>query len=65
MEPNIDNIISNFDVLSIKLLNCFYTMSIVKETVQNKGNSGGIVIIGMIIVIVGLIGFILTNNSNK
>mgnify|MGYP004583595455 CR=1 FL=1 len=64
MEPNIDNIISNFDVLSIKLLNCFYTMSIVKETVQNKGNSGGIVIIGMVVVIVGLIGFILTKNKN-
>lgn len=64
MEPNIDNIISNFDVLSIKLLNCFYTMSIVKETVQNKGNSGGIIIIGMVVVIVGLIGFILTKNKN-
>ena len=64
MEPNIDNIISNFDVLSIKLLNCFYTMSIVKEIVQNKGNSGGIVIIGMVVVIVGLIGFILTKNKN-
>lgn len=64
MEPNIDNIISNFDVLSIKLFNCFYTMSIVKETVQNKGNSGGIVIIGMVVVIVGLIGFILTKNKN-
>lgn len=64
MEPNIDNIISNFDVLSIKLFNCFYTMSIVKETVQNKGNSGGIIIIGMLVVIVGLIGFILTKNKN-
>lgn len=64
MEPNIDNIISNFDVLSIKLFNCFYTMSIVKETVQNKGNSGGIIIIGMVVVIVGLIGFILTKNKN-
>ena len=64
MQQNIENTFSLFDTLSIKLFNYLYTFSIVKEAVKDKENSGGIIIIGLIVIIVGLIGFIMTNNKN-
>ena len=64
MGQNLDNIINQFDTLTIKLFNYFYTFSLAKEVVESKSNNGGIIIIGMIVVIVGLIGFIMTNNKN-
>lgn len=65
MQQNIENTFSLFDILSIKLFNYLYTFSIAKEAVKDRENSGGIIIIGMIVVIVGLIGFIMTNNKDK
>ena len=64
MQQNIENTFNLFDTLSIKLFNYLYTFSIVKEAVKEKENSGGIIIIGLIVIIVGLIGFIMTNNKN-
>lgn len=64
MQQNIENTFNLFDTLSIKLFNYLYTFSIVKEAVKDRGNSGGIIIIGLIVIIVGLIGFIMTNNKN-
>ncbi len=64
MQQNIENTFNLFDTLSIKLFNYLYTFSIVKEAVKDKENSGGIIIIGLIVIIVGLIGFIMTNNKN-
>lgn len=63
MQQNIENTFNLFDTLSIKLFNYLYTFSIVKEAVKDKENSGGIIIIGLIVIIVGLIGFIMTNNK--
>lgn len=53
-----------FDKLTIKYYDCLYTASIAKEAVSGKEGNGGILIVGMIIVIVGLVGFILTKNKN-
>ena len=64
MQQNIENTFNLFDTLSIKLFNYLYTFSIVKEAVKDKENSGGIIIIGLIVIIVDLIGFIMTNNKN-
>ncbi len=61
---NASNTLGLFDKLSIKYYDYLYTASIVKEVVSNDKNNGGILIIGMIIVIVGLIGFIITKNRN-
>ena len=55
------NFFENIDVNMYKYL---YTASIAKEVVSGKEGNGGILIVGMIIVIVGLIGFILTKNRN-
>ena len=65
MEQNIENVVDLFDKLSIKYYGYLYTALVVKEAFSGKHGNGGIIIIGMLIVIVGLIGFILTNNSNK
>lgn len=65
MEKNIENTISLFDKLSMKYYGYLYTASIAKEAVSSgDGNSGGVLIIGMIIVIVGLVGFMFTKNRN-
>ena len=64
MQQNIENTFNLFDTLSIKLFNYLYTFSIIKEAVKDKENSGGIIIIGLSVIIVGLIGFIMTNNKN-
>lgn len=56
---------SLIDKMDLNLYRYMYTLSIAKEAVSGKeSNSGGILIIGMIIVIVGLIGFIITKNRN-
>ena len=52
LQQNVENTINLFDKLSMKYYGYLYTVSI------------GILIVGMIIVIVGLIGFILTKNKN-
>ena len=60
-----ENSISLIDKMDLNIYKYMYTMSIAKEAVSGKeSNSGGILIIGMIIVIVGLIGFIITKNKN-
>lgn len=65
MKDNLDCTISFIDKLNFKAFDYLYTASIAKEVVSgNEGNSGGILIIGMIVVIVGLVGFILTKNKN-
>lgn len=56
--------LSLFDKLTVKYYDQLYTASIAKEAVSGKESNGGILIVGMIIVIVGLVGFILTKNKN-
>ncbi len=64
MEKNVENTINLFDKLSMKYYGYLYTASIAKEATSGNESNGGILIIGMIIVIVGLIGFILTKHKN-
>ena len=65
MDNNMPNTLSLLDKMTIRYYDYIYTASIAKEAVAGKeGNSGGIIIVGMIVVIVGLIGFILTKNRN-
>ena len=61
---NVNNTMNIFDKLTIKYYDYLYTASIAKEVVSGKEGNGGILIVGMIIVIVGIIGFILTKNRN-
>lgn len=56
------NTLSLGDKIDINLFNYIYSLSVAKE-VASKGNSGGILIIGMIVVIVGIIGYIITKNK--
>ena len=56
------NTLSLGDKIYINLFNYIYSLSVAKE-VASKGNSGGILIIGMIVVIVGIIGYIITKNK--
>ena len=64
MENGVGNTLSLFDKLKLKYYDYLYTASIAKEAVSGKESNGGILIVGMIIVIVGLVGFILTKNRN-
>ncbi len=64
MEQDVTKTLSLFDKLTIKYYDSMYTLSIAKEAATGKESNGGILIVGMIIVIVGLIGFILTKNKN-
>lgn len=64
MENGVGNTLSLFDKLTLKYYDYLYTLSIAKEAVSGKESNGGILIVGMIIVIVGLVGFILTKNRN-
>lgn len=65
MNNNMSNTLSLLDKMTIRYYDYLYTASIAKEAVAGKeGNSGGILIVGMIVVIVGLVGFILTKNKN-
>lgn len=65
MRENIPYIPSFLDKMTIKYYDYMYTASIAQEAVAGKeGNSGGILIVGMMVVIVGLVGFILTKNRN-
>lgn len=41
-----------------------YSASIAKQVATEGGNSSGILIIGMVVLIVGIIGFIITKNKN-
>lgn len=65
MDNNMPNTLSFLDKITLKYYDYLYTASIAQEAVAGKeGNSGGILIVGMIVVIVGLVGFILTKNRN-
>ncbi len=64
MQQNVSNTLSLFDKLTIRYYDYLYTASIAKEATTGKEGNGGILIVGMIIVIVGLVGFILTKNKN-
>lgn len=65
MRNDISNTFNLFDKLTIRYYDYLYTGSIAKEVAStNEGNSGGILIIGMLVIIVGLIGFILTKNKH-
>ena len=64
LQQNVENTINLFDKLYMKYYGYLYTASIAKEAASGKEGNGGILIVGMIIVIVGLIGFILTKNKN-
>ena len=58
------NTIGLIDKVDLGIYKYMYTLSIAKEAVSSgKSNSGGILIIGMVIVIVGMIGFILASNK--
>ena len=58
------NTIGLIDKVDLGLYKYMYTLSIAKEVVSSgEHNSGGILIIGMVIVIVGMIGFILASNK--
>ncbi len=60
----VNDTMSFVDKISLKAYDYLYTASIAKEAVSGKESNGGILIVGMIIVIVGLVGFILTKNRN-
>ena len=60
----VNNTMSFIDKISLKAYDSLYTLSIAKEAVSGKESNGVILIVGMIIVIVGLVGFILTKNRN-
>lgn len=64
MNSEVSNTLSLFDKFTIKYYDYLYTASIAKEATAGKESNGGILIVGMIIVIVGLVGFILTKNKN-
>ncbi len=64
MEQSVTKTLSLFDKLTIRYYDYLYTASIAKEAATGKESNGGILIVGMIIVIVGLVGFILTKNKN-
>ncbi len=64
MEESVTKTLNLFDKLTIKYYDYLYTASIAKEATAGKESNGGILIVGMIIVIVGLVGFILTKNKN-
>ena len=65
MDNNMPYTLSFLDKMTIKYYDYMYTASIAGEVASSKeGNSGGILIVGMIVVIVGLVGFILTKNRN-
>lgn len=64
MNQSVKDTLSLFDKLTIKYYDHLYTVSIAKETVSGKEGNSGILIVGMIIVIIGLVGFILTKNKN-
>lgn len=54
--------LSLFDKLTIKYYDYLYTASIAKEVVSSKEGNGGILIVGMIIIIIGLVGYIFSKN---
>ncbi len=60
----VNNTMSFIDKISLKAYDFLYTVSIAKEAATGKESNGGILIIGMIVIIVGLIGFIITKNKN-
>lgn len=65
MRENVRDTIGLLDKIIIKFYDNLYTVSIAKEAISGKeGNSGGILIVGMLIVIIGLVGFIMTKNRN-
>ena len=64
MQQNVSNTLSLFDKLTIRYYDYLYTASIAKEATTGKEGNGGILIVGMIIVIVRLVGFILTKKKN-
>ena len=54
--------LSLYDKVSLNLYNYMYTASIAQQAADGK-NSGGIIVIGMIIVVVGIVGFIMAKNK--
>ncbi|MEE0699694.1 MAG: hypothetical protein U0M66_03830 [Bacilli bacterium] len=64
MQQNVEKTLSLFDRILLKANDYMYTASIAKEAAAGKESNGGILIVGMIIVIVGLVGFIITKNKN-
>ncbi len=64
MNSEVSNTFSILDKMTVKYYDYLYTASIAKEAATGKESNGGILIVGMIIVIVGLVGFILTKNRN-
>ncbi len=64
MQQNVEKTLSLFDRILLKTNDYMYTASIAKEAAAGKESNGGILIVGMIIVIIGLVGFIITKNKN-
>lgn len=63
MQQNVNDTFSILDRINIRFNDFLYTASIAKEVASSKGGNGGILIIGMIIVIVGLVGYIFSKNK--
>ena len=63
MQQNVNDTFSILDRINVRFNDFLYTASIAKEVVSSKGENGGILIIGMIIVIIGLVGYIFSKNK--
>ena len=62
MQQNVNDTLSVLDKINIRFNDYLYTASIAKEVVSSKEGNGGILIVGMIIIIVGLVGYIFSKN---
>lgn len=62
MQQNVNGTLSVLDKINIRFNDYLYTASIAKEVVSSKEGNGGILIVGMIIIIVGLVGYIFSKN---
>lgn len=62
MQQNVNGTLSVLDKINIRFNDYLYTASIAKEVVSSKEGNGGILIVGMIIIIIGLVGYIFSKN---
>lgn len=58
-----DDTLSMMDKININLYNNLYSLSIAKEATSSEGNGAGILIIGLIVVVVALAGYIMSKNK--
>ncbi|MEG2351190.1 MAG: hypothetical protein RSA10_03995 [Bacilli bacterium] len=63
MTENLSLMLNQLDMSSIKASTYLVIMSIAQTSTKSSSNNTGIIIMGMIIVIVGLVGFTITKNK--